>query len=258
VTVTDPLVAEIRSRGHWEATIRPVAHQPDRVPYEDLEAVLARSRVSLRGWDVPHLNTREPIMRGQQHIDQSTRFQHHMERWRFTQSGQFFHLNGLSEDWRDQSGLHPPGSASWRPGERLGVTDALWTLTEYFELASRLALTPAGDDEMFISLTLHGLRNRALFVDDPNRVPFHEDYVASVDSFPILRTVDRTVLAAEAWPLALESGRELFLRFGWHPDASVLKSAQDGLRRDPQRQSARLTRTTKGNKPQQPADGDRR
>lgn len=231
MSVAVPILSEIKERGHWEVVIRPTVHDPERLPFEDLEAVLTRASVRLRGWDVPHVNWRHPIARAQTHIEQSTMFQHHAEFWRFYQSGQFIHLRGFGEDWRHQSGLYPPDRPDWRPGMRLGVTDTLWAFTEYFELASKLAVTPAGHDEMWVSITLHGLRNRELFVDDQNRAPFFEPYVASVEDFAVEQLLDRRTLVGESWPLAREAARQLFLRFGWNAGEGLLKDAQDGLRR---------------------------
>lgn len=228
---SEPTVEEIRERGHWLVTIRPAKHTSSRVPFEDLEPILNRVRVSLRGWDFPHISSRTPILYGTYHIAQSSRYQHHVEHWRFYDSGQFLHLAGFGEDWRDQSSLYPPPDPSWKPGASLGISDTLFRYTEVLELASRLAVTPAGESQMNVVVTANGLRDRHLFVDDPARAPLHADYSASGADFTDNRVIERTALVGEAWEIAIDYAYQLFLRFGWKADRDTLREAQSQLAR---------------------------
>ncbi len=61
--------------------------------------------------------------------------------WRFYQTGQFVDFAGVTYDWDDQSQRRLP-SQGWKPGEILNVQDALFTFTEIFEFAARLAKVP--------------------------------------------------------------------------------------------------------------------
>src|SRR5712692_4445961 len=159
-----PFEEEIRSRGHWWIVIHPVDYVPQRLPLTELEQVLQRARVQLRGWDFPHVSDRDPITTRTKSIRGRTDWMYYRELWRFYQSGQFAYLLGIHEDWIERT---DPGSfgARWGPppglaaqGPLLGVGDALFRITETFEFASRLAVTPAGGEAMQIKIEVHGLK----------------------------------------------------------------------------------------------------
>jgi hypothetical protein len=220
------LTEKIRSRGYWRFAIRPSTFEPDRVTYDALEGTVRRAAVRLRGWDVPHFEN-DGLIYGADFIGSETDWAHHLEAWRFYQSGQFVQLVGMKLDWADQS----PMLTANDEGPRLGVTEALWTLSEVFELAARLATTPAGSDEMVVTVELGGLENRELFVDEARRSSFHETRRARIDTFKKELVLGREALLAEPDASAALAAREIFMRFGWTPDAGVLEGSQAELRR---------------------------
>ena len=230
--MSEPL-DKLRSRGHWRVVIRPGQFLPARIKdIASLQAILQNNFVELRGWDFPHLDPHtEP------HIDvdwvgQESEWEHYLEVWRFYQSGQFVDITSMSGEWRDQSGLSPP-DANWRPGQFLGVGDAVSTYTEIFVFASRLALTEEWDEGVHIEVTCTGLDGRRLWVDSRNRWPMRRIYEATIQELPYKVDLLRTALVAEPWELALEPARELFQRFGWNPTMDMLRSLQGELRRWP-------------------------
>src|SRR4051812_18703599 len=93
---------KIRSRGHWDITIRPTRFDQGRVPYAELDDTLASVVVSFRGWPVPFIDQREPLVRGEDWIGQDVDAEmvNHYEAWRFFTSGQFNQLRSVSADWR--------------------------------------------------------------------------------------------------------------------------------------------------------------
>lgn len=222
------LVARIQSRGYWRVVIRPVEFDPQRVPYADMERTVERARVSLRGWDVPHLSTRDPVVQLGDSVGQESAWDYHLELWRMYQSGQFLHLSSMREDWRDLSSMNPAGEG-WTPGRHLNVTDTLWTFGEYYELASRLSLSEAGAEEMIIEVLLVGLEGRTLVADDPRRAPLHADYSTSMSQFSSETPVSREVLVASSRDLAAQAASDLFARFRWNPPIDQLRDQLDEL-----------------------------
>lgn len=109
------------------------------------------------------------------------------------------------------------------------IWEILFYLTEVFELAARLALNPAGDDAMAISVRLEAGEGRALIVGQPNRVPFSTPYGPAPET--IAREVNRPreELVAEPRTLAVDMAREFFLRFGWKPSREQLADHQREL-----------------------------
>jgi hypothetical protein len=226
------LADDIRSRGHWQVVIRPSAFAACRVP--DISAlfpIAENASVQLRGWDFPHID------RGSRHIiavnwvGQETQWEHMLEIWRIYQTGQFFHLAGFWDDWRDRSGWWPapPG---WVHSQRLGIGDVLFRFAEIFEFAARLSTSAAGDESMHVEVRLCGLANRMLFVDSANRLPYLRGQPRiTINEFPFEVDVSRAELVADPRGLALRGSIEVFKRFNWDGPLDTLKAWQAELGR---------------------------
>jgi len=225
------LSEKIRSRGHWRVMIRPARFVEKRIPeIRALFPLLEKSSVHLRGWDFPHIDSRNQPHFDIDWIGQESEWEHHLETWRFYQSGLFVDLAGMHYDWRDQSEWFP-APKGWEPNTVLGVVDAVYRLTEIFEFAARVSLTEAGDEKIHIEIVAGGLGGRRLWVDDPGRGPLFADYKASLTEFPYKTEVQRTELAANPRELAIKAAQELFWRFGWDAPVEVLRDIQAGLRK---------------------------
>jgi hypothetical protein len=230
------LEEEIKSQGYWWIVIHPATYIPKRVELSDLETVLRRARIQLRGWDFPHIDERSPIKYRLKSITGSTDWMYYRELWRFYESGQFSYLIGIHEDWVDRTtatnfgpGWGPPAALTAK-GPLLGVGDALFRITEAFEFASKLAVTPAGGDKMHIKIEVHGLRGRMLWVDSQNRFPMDHEYRADINAFPFEDDYTATELASRGRELSAEVARQFFVRFGWRPPTETLRQQQNELR----------------------------
>lgn len=203
----------IKSAGYWRVAIHPSTFIEKRVANTlSLEPILRKCAVDVRGWDYPHIDRHNAIVPHLDFIQQETEWEHHAERWRFYQSGQFAILRAMPYDWRDRSGWWPPDQ-TWKRGAQLGIGDSLLTFYEIFELAARLSSTEAGDDQMQISVEVGGLKGRVLVVDDSNRLGFSQAVAAEIDVLPLSWTYARTDLLAGAPELAVAAVPELFARF---------------------------------------------
>ena len=222
------IVDKIISRGHWDVSIAPENFEPERVPYGELEEVLRRSVVSLRGWPVPFIDHQVQVTRREKWIGQDVDAPtvQMYEAWRFFQSGRFNHLRSVSADWRRgrEATLTPVSAESV-----IEVWEILYYLTEVVELASKLSLTQAGDDRMDITAILRKLQKRALVLGFSDRPPWPWEYVADVKSLKVRRVVGREQLISDGHRLAAEMAREVFFRFGWKPAIDQLAGLQAGL-----------------------------
>ena len=226
------LLEKIRSRGYWEVIVRPSTFLQTKLSdINSLLPILEKSRVSLRGWDFPHLDQHQQTQIDLDWIGQEVEWEHHLSVWRFYQSGLFVHISAMPIDWRDQSHWWP-ADANWRPGMLLGAGDTLFTFTEIFEFAARLSLTEAGDDSMHVEIKAGNIKNRTLYMDDPRKWGFSHSYTASLVEFPIAQDLIRAELVAKPADYAVEVANQLFKRFGWQTTIEILKSfQQDALRR---------------------------
>lgn len=223
---------EIRSKGYWSIVIHPATYQAKRADLSELEPIVNRARVQLRGWDFPHFGERDQIKLRMRSIACSTDWQYYVEAWRLYQSGQFTYLIGIHEDWLDRTENRiwgPPAHLSER-GPLLGVGDSLFRITETFEFARRLAVTSLGDEAMHIKVEVHQLEGRLLWVDNPNRYPMEREYRAEIQTFVMEERIPTAQLVAESRSLAADWARELFMRFGWSPPIEMLRGQQEELR----------------------------
>jgi hypothetical protein len=232
------LTDKLRSKGYWDVTIRPETFSDQRVAYENLDELLESVVVRFRGWPVPFIDRRHETLHGDDWIGQDVDAVGHIEAWRFFTSCQFNHLRAVSADWRYVS-LQATEATDVFPARFeflpegfdyvIEIWEILFYLTEVFELAARLALSPAGDDTMSISVQLNARERRGLIVGQANRVPFDRPFGPPPESITREVTVPREELVAEPRALAVDMAREFLLRFGWKPSREQLAEHQREL-----------------------------
>jgi hypothetical protein len=224
------LLKKIRSRGYWKVVIHPAIFVENRVDdIAELYPILEKTSVQLRGWDFPHLDSRNQPHIDKDWIGQEIEWEHYLQLWRFYQSGQFVHFSGMTEDWVKESGLLRP-YYDWSPSQFLSVKSAVFQFSEIFEFAARLALTEAGDEGMHIEVTISGLDRRELRLEDYNRMPFVPGrYKATIQKLPYKVDISRVQLVSEPREMALKPVVELFKRFGWNASLEILRDMQDEL-----------------------------
>ena len=223
------LLEKIQLRGYWKVVIHPGNFDETRVSnISNLYPLLEKISVQLHGWDFPHLDSRTPPVTDADWVGQEIDRLHHIELWRFYQSGQFVHISALTEDWL---GKFPGTSPPWalKMDHVLSVEITIVRFTEIFELASRLALTEAGDELMHIEILVKGLSGRALRINPETRMPFPISMKASITELPYKVDLSRTQLVTESRDLALKPALELFRHFGWDPSLEILRDIQGEL-----------------------------
>ena len=207
--------------------IRPGRFVEKRIPdIASLYPILQKTYVGLRSWDFPHLDSHSDHNIYMDWIGQQFDRQHYISLWRFYQSGQFFHISGMGDDWRDQSTFWPP-STNWKPKTSLGIVEAIITFSEIFEFSSRLSLSEAGDDLMHIEITVGNLAGRRLYCDSSRRMPLIHEHRASLEKFSYPIDVNRSDLVAKSRDMAVNGANELFKRFDWTTTPELLRGWQD-------------------------------
>lgn len=170
------LINKIKERGFWEVNIHPSKYSDKLIESRTaLKEVVRNSVVELRGWDYPHFRDSdgEPysILNG---IEKSIDWERHLEFWRMTTSGNFYHLLGLREDRMENDEYRN----IWSKGDELkdkkvlGILGTLYTFVEIFEFVKRLTSNGVFQDTVEVSIALNGLKDRELYVDSYNRAPF--------------------------------------------------------------------------------------
>lgn len=230
-------VERVTDVGHWRVVIRPTAFEPERIAtLKECWQLAEECSVMFRGWDYPHIDTRNRAS-GNDWIASWSDFRGELEYWRLFQSAQFVHLFALREDLspseteriaratildlRDGS-IHPSGYVE--------VNFTIFTLTEVFEFAARLAARGVLGEHASVRVELHGAKGRALCVLDPRKA-WWGFYQASDDVLAKEWSYEAGELAARPAELGRQACVWFFERFQWlNPPLEVIAAEQQKLR----------------------------
>jgi hypothetical protein len=219
-----PVLDRILDSGYLDVAIRPTPYVPDRVSPAQLESLLAENTVRLRGWPVPYVDYRVPLMRHGSWIGQDIEPQvvPHSEAWRFCTSGQFLHRRILASDLRSSAELaadDPTASGS------VVVWDVLLYLVEVAELAARFA-TAMGCESVTIAASLNGIAGRQLVSGDWKRdIPGR--YIVNAPRLETTNIVDAGTLIRDTRRIGVQITQGLLSQFGLDVPDQVLLSWQD-------------------------------
>ncbi len=100
------------------------------------------------------------------------------------------------------------------PSGYLDAISALWTITEVFEFAARLAQKVDLGDSVSVTIQMVGVKDRVLFASDPAR-DFSRPYIASEPTLGREWPVSTEQLLSESSELALNAAEWFFERFQW-------------------------------------------
>lgn len=199
----DPL-QRLQAAGYWRVLIRPTQYREDRIPtLSACRQTLEDSVVRLRGWDYPHID-HEHTQNRQSWMESSVDWLHgHIEYWRFYQSGQFIHYFAMREDYEDSS----------RNIKGLDFVNTIYTFTEIFEFAARLAARGVLSPSAEVSAHLHGCDGRRIFSWDRGR--YLREYMSTEPVIRFSETLPESTLLSEAASFAVRATVFVFERFNW-------------------------------------------
>jgi hypothetical protein len=220
----------------WRVVIRPAQYKPERVPYAKLRETLDRVQVRLRGWYFPHLtNKSHEIEHGMNYYGTWVVFSNY-EYWRFYESAQLVHYHGLREHvdeaYRARVAETTKRNLAWQKPDwsringYIDIINFLYTVTEMFEFASRLAAFLSVEESMNVQISLNNIEGYILGVSDPSRA---WDFVYRCDASNLSNTwvIESNVLQVDSAPLSLAAAQWFFERFGWADvNMTALEDAQ--------------------------------
>lgn len=227
VPTAKEIVEKIKSRGFWEITIRPLKFDRNRIKsLGDCKLLVEENKVRLRGWDYPHINSKYGIRSGIDWVENLTDWSICMEYWRMYQSGQFVHLFGCTEDWGEVR-IYWSQKSYTSPGYALSIMSTLYTFTEIYEFAVRLAKRGVFDSFLNVSTTLHGMKDRRLVTLDVTRF-LNDNYVCSAEKISLCREITVEEVIGQGNEFAVDDTLKVFEHFNWFKAPKrVFKEEQD-------------------------------
>jgi hypothetical protein len=206
----DQVLENIHGHGYWRVVIRPSQHEEFRIP--TLSACrdhISAAHVTLRGWDYPHLGSEGPRA-GNSWVEEFVDWQYgHIEFWRMYLSAQFVHHFAMREDYE----------ATSRDVKGLDFINTVFTFTELFEFAARLAARGLLAPSCEVGVGLHDCKGRRIISWDPGRY-LSGDYVCTEDTITYARSFDVEELIAHSREAALDATIFVLERFNWATPAS--------------------------------------
>lgn len=231
----DNLINTITSSPHWHVTIHPDIIIPERIgTLRELWDLMENCRVILRGWDYPHVDRYEKNRAyGIDWIASWCEFfMGHQEYWRLSQSALFEHYFSFCEDGDFQQAEKraklniPLMLDNFKPSGFLSILSTLYSFTEIFEFASRLANKGIFDKSVFISIKMEGIQNRVLFFWDQTRI-LNNCYYSELNILERKKVYETHELIERSSKLALNTILWFFERFQWlDPPTKLLADEQ--------------------------------
>ncbi|MHB8415749.1 MAG: hypothetical protein ACYDB1_10270 [Acidiferrobacteraceae bacterium] len=223
----DYTIKEIEQVPRLVVSVAPLRYDAERLSIQRCAEIIPTCQVRVRGWFFPHIS-RESIVSGERnrYIMHETEVQgiiRHLEQWRMYRSGQFvFRMMlwevpnaGAQEKMRENA----DGSNynHWdfdRLKGFVGFVGVIYSVSEAFTFASRLAQAVPYDTPADISVSLRGLKNWALGSTDW-AVHLDEAYIARVDALEHQVVAPLDELVADPLGKAADAITSLFQQFGW-------------------------------------------
>jgi len=226
---------------YWRVNIRPNEYQEQLIPnLSKCLEIVEKTKLSLRGWDYPHLSNRSTERSfGKNWVASWSNFMGHCEYWRFYQSAQFLHLFSVREvtmsGWRKKleqdmrSHLDYMKNISWEdvPGF-LSINNFIYSATEIFEFAARLSQSQIYMGLVTITIEIKGVKDFVLTADWDRA--WHNYYSAGENNLGHSWNIKSDELVSNSSEHALTAIVWFFERFGWlSPSVEVLRQDQENF-----------------------------
>jgi hypothetical protein len=185
--IETPLIGKIRSRGYIETQIIP--NKPENISsLSKCLKYIKDAQVSFY-WSLPWipvngtgqgtLHPADGSYEGESDLGARLEF------WRFFESGQFYMLNSIVEDWYAEDPLRQ----SWTdvvPGKYLSlITSIVHYITQLFAFLERLALQGLYKEGVQVSITYIGTKERELYIDSSKRINFITPKITKADKIQL-------------------------------------------------------------------------
>ncbi|MFA5792387.1 MAG: hypothetical protein WC897_00775 [Candidatus Gracilibacteria bacterium] len=224
MSIATDTLAEIKSKGYWRILLQPKTFVANLIPsLEEAKDMIVNNKLSLRGWDYPHVD-KDTTFVSEDSVESVCNWPAGpvFEYWKYFLSGQFVHYFGMREDWRItpvdaeeiKTRFHFPDDASVI--SFLEIFSTIYTITEIYLFASRLAQKGVLGESFHLEIQLNGVNGRTLYFSNWGR-DLRTVYTCKFQNGTILlsQDIDRADIITNYAELALKEITRLFHMFGW-------------------------------------------
>jgi len=216
----DGLLDRITGVGHWRVVVRPLIPVEQKLSFENCKQYVMRRRVSLRGWDFPHVNERNDQFGGSGNFDDYFEnwvdWQAHWEFLRMYRSGQFISYTSLYEDAVAQLERNSTTKS-------IDAIGALYSMTEFVEFSVRLMHEVEYKPGVQLSVSLRNTKDRRLSTSG-NRMPFYIPKITQASKIELNSKIIGETNSGLTMPISYKMAKEFFDYFGWNADDDLINS----------------------------------
>lgn len=228
------IIKKIKSGAYWRVIIRPtIFNEYHLSSLSEIHNLVEDCKIRLRGWDYPHVD-RVNTRNGESWVESICDSGHHIEFWRFYQSGQFLHYFAVAEDYIPETKEYGLLRVSYSDSETnpkgyLSIFSTLFRITEIYEFAKRLALKNIFTSSIKIKIELHNIKQYQLFFWQRDR-DLADAYITSLNEIKMESVLAIEELLTKGQEEALNKTIHLFERFNWNnPPRGILLEEQNKL-----------------------------
>lgn len=230
----DGLIEKIKSQGYWRINFQPLSFRKNLKSLADCKNAIEKVSFDLRGWDYPYFprqnNENEGLEPCGEYYQGWIDWGVHKEFWRIYKSEQFLQYLAFREDWYQEDEWFKERANLVKPGTALGVNGSLFLATEVFEFVSRLIRNGLYKEGVNLSLTLHNIKDRELWIEDPGKMPLRYARRTGAEEIKIERKFSVEEILTHSRKEAINVTLEIFDNFDWgNPSRENLEKDQDRL-----------------------------
>lgn len=226
---SNKLVDTIKQLPYWRVKINPSVFKKNRI---DSNAELVRRinecRVSLRGWDYPHVD-KDLYISEEDWISSGCTFMYIMEYWKFFRSALFVHYfrSDIEENSTvERRRVNLLNSEAPKPKGYLEITGVLYKLTEICEFAKRLIENGIIEGDVNIDIQIANINEVELYYWDPGRVLFGP-YKCYQKEYEINIRENTYNFIENANEIAISKAVSVYNAFNWvDPPIDILRQDQ--------------------------------
>lgn len=226
------VITKIKTHGYWSVTFRPSVYRERLTTVAECRELVERSVVYLRGWEYPAKllgapNVHRPTT--DKYAGLENDWQNHIELWRMYKSAQFVHLLALREDRMKDNEWVGPRERAITPGTMLSVVGTVYQVTEIYQFLANLTASGVYDEGVEVHITLHGLKGRRLWIDDPMRVDFSYGRVTDAPSLDWQKAYSKKEIIEGHTAIARKQLLTWFDAFNWQAPEDLIAKDQEKL-----------------------------